>query len=459
MLNINKIIPFTLFFFFISGIFISTFSYASSSELVEDSWNTKTPMSQQQKGVSFAVLDGKIYAIGCEATAFYDLVGSTERYDPATDTWTTLEPMPTPRDSANVVVYQGKIYCIGGSTVASGPGLYRNLNTVEIYDSVTDSWSSRASVPVNATHFWSEEYYPDMKAVVVNEQLFVIISSGALYMYNPSANSWSSRASLPVENLYSSVYVVNEQLFGISQNEMYMYNPFTDSWTKKTTPPPPDTYISYQFITVTDGRIIIGDQQKTDSSTDSVRLNLRIYDPKTDVWSERKTNSNSVIFYGGSMFVGATSGAYAPKKLYIFSYEQVGKDSFQAFTWTYDLASDVWSTAKPITAFRNVLGSKLIVANDVFYIIGGNTVNDQYVPVGYNPQGYPNTSPSATAPSTIFPTASDSTSSPTPSGPESSRSFLTRSIAIAATVLTVCVVVTSVLFFYLRKKRKQEGYI
>jgi N-acetylneuraminic acid mutarotase len=208
-----------------------------------------------------------------------------------------------------------KIYCIGGSTSASGPGLYRNLNTVEVYDPVTESWSSKASVPVNATYFWEEYYYPDMKACVVNKQLFVIISGGALYMYNSATNSWSSRASLPVENQYPAVFVVDEQIFVISQKEMYMYNPVTDSWTKKTTPPPPDTYIMYQFTTVVDGKIIIGDQQKTDSSTDSVRLNLRIYDPKTDGWSERKTNSKSVILYGGSIFVGATSGAYAPKKL------------------------------------------------------------------------------------------------------------------------------------------------
>jgi N-acetylneuraminic acid mutarotase len=441
MQNMPKLFTFILTFFFINGLFVAAFNPVSALVLVEDTWYTITPMLQEHPGVSFAVLDGKIYAIG----------ESNERYDSATGIWTTLEPISTPRTGVNIVTYQGKIYCIGGCTSASGPGLYRNLNTVEVYDPATESWSSKASVPVNATYFWSEYYYPDMKACVVNGQLFTIISGGELYMYNSSTDNWSSRTSLPVEYQYPSVYIVNEQLFVIGQNEMHMYNPVTDSWTKKTNPPPPDTYISYQFITVADNKIIIGDQQKTDVSADSVRLNLRIYDPKTDMWSERKTNSKSVVLYGGSMFVGATSGAYAPKKLYIFGYEQDDKDSFQAFTWVYDYVGDVWSTAKPLSAFRNVLGSKLIVANDVFYIIGGSAFNDQYVPVGYNPQGYPDTQPSATV---------DVTSSPIPHEPEGVWSFLTNSIVVTTTVLMVCIVVVSTLFFYLRgrKRNKSDKY-
>jgi N-acetylneuraminic acid mutarotase len=437
----NKILVFVLLFFFISGTFVTTFSSVSAaSKLVADSWNTKTPMTQEYTGVSFAVLDGKIYAIG----------GSNERYDPATDTWTTLKFIPTPRTNVNVVAYQGKIYCIGGIVSASGPGLYRSLNTVEVYDPVTDSWSSKASVPLDATYFWLEYYYPDMKVCVVNEHLFAIARSGELFMYNTSADSWSSKASLSVdEDWYPHVYVVDGQLFVITPSRaMYMYNPHVDLWTKKTNMPLSDSnYSLYPFVTVIDNKIVIGDHQKTDLSAGSVQLNLRIYDPKTDVWSERKTNSKSVILYGGSMFVGETSGAYAPKKFYIFGYEQVNQDSFQAFTWMYDPKSDVWSTAKATNTFRNVLASQLVVANDIFYLIGGS-FNDQYVPVGYNPQGYHDTHPSATAPA-----VSDVTSSPVPS--ESSGSFLDSSAVVVATIITACVVVTA-LFFYLRGRTRTK---
>jgi len=453
----KKILLCMVLFFFISGSFVLPFSSVlASSDLVEDSWNTKTPMTHGQTGCGFAVLDGKIYAIG----GYYTDIN--ERYDPATDTWTTLAPMPTPRGAVNVVAYQDKIYCIGGITnnVGPGPAIYRALNTVEVYDPTTNSWSSKAAVPLKGTYSHEMYYYADMKAYVVNKQLFAIASSGELYMYNPSTDSWSSKASLSVENWYPQVYVTNEQLFVIPKaGEMHMYNPATDAWTKKTNTPNSDSnYILYPFVTVADNKIIIGDHQKTDSSTGSVQLNLRIYDPKTDVWSERKTNSKSAIFYGGSMFVGATTGAYAPKKLYIFGYEQAGKDSFQAFTWVYDPVGDVWSTAKAITTFRNVLATNLIVDDDVFYLIG-STFNDQYIPTGYDPQGYPNTpppatSPPATTPSTTTPSASDGTSSQTPPEPKTSESFLTGYIVAAAAVLTTTCVIVITLCFYLRGKKE-----
>ena len=439
----KKFVSFLLILFLISSLFVTVInSISASSELVENSWNVKTPMKYERR-CGFAVLDGKIYAIGGSYT---DIV---ERYDTTTDTWTTLTPMPTSRD-VSPIVYQGQIYCIGGTTndVGPSPAIVRSLNVVEAYDPTTDSWSQKASVPLEGKYSFERYYYAAMKAIVVNEQLFVIAESGELYLYNSTSDSWNSKI-IPVEtNLYSSLYVVDEQLFFItSSREMYLYNPVTDSWTKKTSPPPSDSnYVFYPFITVVDNKIIIGDHQKTVASPGSVNLNLRIYDPKTDVWSERKTNSKSVIFYGGSMFVGATSGKYAPKNLYIFGYEQTDvndRDSFQAFTWIYNPITDVWSTSTAIAEFRNVLNSQLLVVDDVFYLIRSTSM-DQYIPVDYNPQGYPTNSPSNTNP------LSSAGTSTNPSDPEYIWSFFVKAV-VAVIVITVCSI--AVLFFYLRNKK------
>jgi len=88
-------------------------SVSSSSELVEDSWNTKTPMSQARSGLGVVAVDGKIYAIGGRTETGF--VGTNECYNPKTDKWITLKPMPTPRRSFAIAEYQDKIYCIGGS--------------------------------------------------------------------------------------------------------------------------------------------------------------------------------------------------------------------------------------------------------------------------------------------------------------------------------------------------------
>ena len=64
------------------------------------------------------------------------------------------------------------------------------------------------------------------------------------------------------------------------------------------------------------------------------------------------------------------------------------------------------------------------------------------MPIGYDPQGYPDTSPSAMAPSES----------------EYAGAFLTWSVVIA-TVLTIGVVVTTLLFFYLRGRKRTHRYM
>ncbi|MCL1976735.1 MAG: kelch motif-containing protein, partial [Candidatus Bathyarchaeota archaeon] len=95
-------------FFFTSGTFVVAFNPVSASELVEDSWNTKAPMSEPRGGLGVVAVDGKIYAIGGQTNDGY--VGTNERYDPKTDKWITLASMPTPRDHFAMVAYEGNPY-------------------------------------------------------------------------------------------------------------------------------------------------------------------------------------------------------------------------------------------------------------------------------------------------------------------------------------------------------------
>jgi hypothetical protein len=80
-----------------------------------------------------AASNGKIYAIG----------GATvEEYDPVADTWTTKASMPIARDYPGVAAASnGKIYAIGGVGQSGG------LATVEEYDPTTDTWTTKANMP------------------------------------------------------------------------------------------------------------------------------------------------------------------------------------------------------------------------------------------------------------------------------------------------------------------------
>ena len=80
-----------------------------------------------------------------------------------------------------------------------------------------------------------------------------------------------------------------------------------------------------------------------------------------------------------SIPAGATTGVYAPKKIYIIGARYLD-DNNQPFNWVYDPVEDAWSTAK--ASSRDHLGHGMVIIDDILYVIGGN-VNEQYVPIGY----------------------------------------------------------------------------
>ncbi|MCL2292230.1 MAG: hypothetical protein FWC30_04080, partial [Candidatus Bathyarchaeota archaeon] len=64
-MSMNKVLVFMLFFFLTSGSFTLAFNPVSASELIEDSWNTKTPMSQPRCSL------GVVTVGDCLKTEFY----------------------------------------------------------------------------------------------------------------------------------------------------------------------------------------------------------------------------------------------------------------------------------------------------------------------------------------------------------------------------------------------------
>ncbi|MDR2700633.1 MAG: hypothetical protein LBC12_07565 [Nitrososphaerota archaeon] len=143
----------------------------------------KTPMSQTRFSLGVVAVDGKVYAIGGFTNSGY--LDLNEQYDLVTDTWTTLTSMPTPRNDFAIVACQGKIYCMGGITSNGNSWFKCGVN--EVYDVVTDSWSTKASLPFNGS---------GVTAHAADGKIFVL-NARTLYMYDPSADSWTEKTSMP----------------------------------------------------------------------------------------------------------------------------------------------------------------------------------------------------------------------------------------------------------------------
>jgi len=388
----NKVVSVMLILFFINGLFITVFSSVSASDLIEGSWNVKAPMQQARLVFGVVVVDGKIYAIGGVSDGV-GIMGTNEWYDPVTDIWVTLTSMPTPRAGFAIVEYQNKIYCIGG--YAADKVL---LDVNEVYDIVSDSWRTKTPLPVNES--------------------------------------------------YIQAHVVDGKIYVITQQVLYAYDPIEDFWTSKTSIP---THGIHGYSAVVDNKIIIIDQVAQASYLDysEVRfiatMKIMIYDPKIDVWSEGQTSPEYHSLEVNMMMplvAGATTGAYAPKKIYIL---------LSASIYVYDPVEGTWTTDTGPSTY--VLGYGVAVVDDILYIFGGmhhpHVENIQYVPIGHkNAVPTPEPSNSPTSHVTSEPTNPTATSEP-PDVPEPTLTYI-----IVAVLAVIIVTFAMGSFFYFKKEKR-----
>jgi hypothetical protein len=111
-----------------------------------DTWVSLADMPTARAGLAVAVFGNAIYAIGgrdsgggpCSQGAGGEFA-TVERYDIDTDTWTTVAALPSPRSDLGAFEEGGKIYVFGGCRNVGGPVF---LNDVDVYNPVTDTWST-----------------------------------------------------------------------------------------------------------------------------------------------------------------------------------------------------------------------------------------------------------------------------------------------------------------------------
>ncbi len=284
-------------------------------------WVTKTPMPTARIGSVSGVINGLVYVVNGD-TPNSGSVGTNEVYDPATDTWATKSPNPTPSPFAAAGVITGKLYVVGGCGPASDCRI-DTINTLEIYDSATDSWTQGAPDPTARS---------SATAGVINGKLYVAggqlacppcVQVPTLEVYDPVSDSWATKSPMPlaVGNGPGSA-VVNGQLFvvgGLTNSftptgAVQVYDPATDTWIlRASTMPTPRTFVNVGLI-------------------------------------------NGILYAVGG---GDATGSHV------------------ATNESYNPATDTWGTSTPeLTGRTWATGS---VANNAFYVVGGLDQNNSYL--------------------------------------------------------------------------------
>jgi hypothetical protein len=265
-------LSFILVFLIASCIVVVKPVWASSAS--ENSWETMASMPTARQGPGLAVVNGKIYAIGGYNGRILNI---NEMYDPATNTWITKKSMPTLRSFATAV-FHNKIYCIGGAD---------GLN--EVYDPATDTWETKQPMPTPRSA---------LSASVVNDKIYFIGGfvpssiglptperSNLNEMYDPVTDSWTTMAPLPTAVAYTISTVVDNKIYVLgntgNNNEVQIYDPHTNTWRYGPSMP---YSVAYGAGAATTG-VFVAKKIYLMGEYVSGRSLIQIFDPKTETWS------------------------------------------------------------------------------------------------------------------------------------------------------------------------------
>ena len=119
---------------------------------VADTWNAGSPMSQSRSGAGGVAIDGQILVYGGHYTTYLQDGGylkSLEAYDPLMDSWSSKAD-GNPRRDFGVAVINTSMYVFGGNNVQ------RALDWVNAYDAATDQWILRTSMPYSLNYVRAE---------------------------------------------------------------------------------------------------------------------------------------------------------------------------------------------------------------------------------------------------------------------------------------------------------------
>ena len=152
-----------------------------------DVWNRIADMPGSRAGFVLVEFDGGLVAVG----GVGDDAQTLWKYTPGTNSWQVFgSPLLSPREHHGAAVLGKTLHLFGGRWKE------RNLETVEIYDSIAGLWQSRAPMPTARS---------GISAAVVAGKIHVIggedLQNGCVFnsheVYDPLSDSWQIAPPAP----------------------------------------------------------------------------------------------------------------------------------------------------------------------------------------------------------------------------------------------------------------------
>lgn len=280
-------------------------------------------------------------------------------------TWRQAASAPAYRTEVAAAEIEGKIYVVGGF---NKPTLSNALNfaisdTVEVYDTATNSWSLAASLPEGRHH-----------AGVVSLDGFLYVIGGfkkslfsvwhavsTVYQYNPATGKWRELAAMPTARGALGVVAHQNRLYAIggydgkhNSGAVEIFDPKTNNWSPAPSMPTPRDHLA---VVMAGGQIYtIGGRSELNYGRNMGTVEE--YDPRTLLWRARTSLPTPR---------SGMSAAVVGDWIYVVGGES--KTGTFATNEAYHPATDHWRTMTPMPTARH--GSGSAVVNGQMYVISG----------------------------------------------------------------------------------------
>ncbi|KAL9883606.1 uncharacterized protein ACN427_010838 [Glossina fuscipes fuscipes] len=223
-------------------------------DLREENWYLAADMPKRRSRASFALLGGKVYAVGGMKRS--SNLRTVDVYDPATNRWSTSNNMLAKRSFLGVAVLNGCIYAVGGFEGT------RSLSSAEIFDPIING----LLYAVGGFKDNTGEYLSSVER------------------HNPGADTWCAAADISARRCGAGIGVLNNILYAVGGYDGQMvyksaeaYNPESNQWHSVA-----DMSLCRRNagVVARDGLLYVVGGYDSDSYLSSVE----IYDPETNSW-------------------------------------------------------------------------------------------------------------------------------------------------------------------------------
>lgn len=236
-------------------------------------------------------------------------VNRSQLYDPSTNSWSTVSNLLYARRSHTATLLaNGKVLVVGGR--AAGSNLDPTLDSVELYDPATDSWTETGKLAAGrASH--TATLLADGRVLVtggVNSALGGAVTSAEIY--DPAAGSWTTVTGLAtaryghVATLLSNgkVLVMGGRITSYLTSAE-LYDPANGNWSTAG-----DMSVAYTKPVATlleNGKVLVTGENATN-----------LYDPASNTWAtpgavlmNRQGHTATLLSNGGVVLIGGATAS------------------------------------------------------------------------------------------------------------------------------------------------------